>query len=286
MWQAVPETAIATGLVFQAAQPRNLLPVIVRRKDSKRVLHCLDVVQKALLAFVSCTTSQKQYIKPHETNVILQLRRENAWEPSKTPALVALMMLHTVLLSCGACLPPTLISLHCMICIPARRYVYERMVQPGRQPGSAAMLATILVSSFWHGLNIGYFMFFVGWFAFAKHSTVLYKCERAYMPSWAAKSWWWWVIKLVITQQCSVFLLQSFALLTWRDSIAAWASVYYSPLLYIVSVLALGMVVPVKRGAHSSGRSEGVGAKKHDGQSSSIGTIHAKPCVHGHVKDL
>lgn len=38
----------------------------------------------------------------------------------------------------------------------------------------------------------------------------------------------------------------AFLLLTWRECIAAWASVHYLPLLYMIAVLVLGNLFPVK----------------------------------------
>lgn len=42
------------------------------------------------------------------------------------------------------------------------------------------------------------------------------------------------------------FLAMAFLLLTWRECIAAWASVHYLPLLYMIAVLVLGNLFPVK----------------------------------------
>lgn len=41
-------------------------------------------------------------------------------------------------------------------------------------------------------------------------------------------------------------MAMAFLLLTWRECIAAWASVHYLPLLYMIAVLVLGNLFPVK----------------------------------------
>lgn len=49
----------------------------------------------------------------------------------------------------------------------------------------------------------------------------------------------------------------AFLLLTWRECIAAWASVHYLPLLYMISVLVLGNLFPVKSSRKGAKRPAG-----------------------------
>jgi lysophospholipid acyltransferase len=81
---------------------------------------------------------------------------------------------------------------------------------------------------------------------FFAHSTVVYNYEKAYLPHWFTRSWPWWALKVFITKQGLDFLAMAFLLLTWRECVAAWASVHYLPLLYMVVVLVLGNLFPVR----------------------------------------
>lgn len=36
---------------------------------------------------------------------------------------------------------------------------------------------------------------------FFAHSTVIYTYEKAYLPTWLAKSWPWWALKVFLTKQ-------------------------------------------------------------------------------------
>eukprot|EP00879_Flechtneria_rotunda_P012872 GHRR01013442.1.p1 GENE.GHRR01013442.1~~GHRR01013442.1.p1 ORF type:complete len:475 (+),score=119.27 GHRR01013442.1:190-1614(+) len=127
-----------------------------------------------------------------------------------------------------------------------RRYVYERLTPPGRKPTFMTLMVTQLVSGVWHGLYPGYIMFFAGSAIFFAHSTVIYNWERMYVPSWIANSFPWWAIKVFLTKQHLDFLAMAFLWLTWKECVAAWASVHYLPLVYMSAVLVLGKVFPAR----------------------------------------
>lgn len=127
------------------------------------------------------------------------------------------------------------------------RYVYERLTPPGRKPTFMTLMVTQLVSGVWHGLYPGYIMFFAGSAIFFAHSTVIYNWEKAFMPQWVAKNPVWWAMKVFSTKQGLDFLAMAFLWLTWKECVAAWASVYYLPLLYMITVLILGALFPVKK---------------------------------------
>lgn len=141
-----------------------------------------------------------------------------------------------------------------------RRYVYERLTPPGQKPTFMTLMVTQLVSGVWHGLYPGYIMFFAGSAVFFAHSTVIYNYEKAYLPAWLAKSWPWWALKVFLTKQGLDFLAMAFLLLTWRECIAAWASVHYLPLLYMIAVLVLGNLFPVKS-SKKGGKGRSAGAE-------------------------
>jgi hypothetical protein len=83
------------------------------------------------------------------------------------------------------------------------------------------------------------------------HSTVIYNYERAFLgepPKNSKNPLWllWWALKVFLTKQGLDFLAMAFLWLTWKECVAAWASVYYLPLLYMITVLVLGNLFPVK----------------------------------------
>lgn len=123
------------------------------------------------------------------------------------------------------------------------RYVYERLTPPGGKPSFRTLLATQLVSGLWHGLYAGYFMFFGGSAIFFAHSTVIYNWEKV-LPRAVYTSWPWWAVKVYITKQCLDFLAIAFLILTFKESWAAWQSVYFIPLIWMTTVLVLGRVFP------------------------------------------
>lgn len=108
---------------------------------------------------------------------------------------------------------------------------------------------------------------------FFAHSTVVYNWEKAYLPPWLTKSWPWWAIKVFITKQGLDFLAMAFLLLTWRECNAAWASVHYLPLLYMIVVLLLGNVFPGGKKGRGSSKKGAAGA---EGGSSAAAAAAAK----------
>ena len=49
---------------------------------------------------------------------------------------------------------------------------------------------------------------------------------------------------MYITKQCLDFLAVAFLILTFKESWAAWGSVYYIPLVYMVTLLMIGRFFP------------------------------------------
>jgi hypothetical protein len=102
---------------------------------------------------------------------------------------------------------------------------------------------------------------------FFAHSTVVYNYERAFLgepPKSSKNPLWllWWALKVFLTKQGLDFLAMAFLWLTWKECVAAWASVYYLPLLYMIAVLVLGNVFPVKvkKGAKKAAAGDGSSA--------------------------
>jgi hypothetical protein len=84
----------------------------------------------------------------------------------------------------------------------------------------------------------GYFFFFIGSAFLFAHSTVTYHWEKEAQGVWWLKpvvnSPPFWFLKVFITKQCLDFLASAFLILTWRECVQAWASVYYLPLIWMV----------------------------------------------------
>lgn len=76
--------------------------------------------------------------------------------------------------------------------------VYERLTPIGRKPTFFTLLATQLVSGFWHGVFSGYILFFSGLAFFFFSSRVVYRYESM-APSWVASFSPWMVVKWVYT---------------------------------------------------------------------------------------
>ncbi|KAF8073163.1 LPLAT1 [Scenedesmus sp. PABB004] len=146
-----------------------------------------------------------------------------------------------------------------------RRYVYERLTVPGKKPTFVTLMVTQLVSGVWHGLYPGYIMFFAGSAIFFAHSTVLFNWERAYVPPLLARSPLWWAAKVFLTKQGLDFLAMAFLWLTWRECVAAWASVHYLPLIYMSSVLVLGNVFPARAPRRAGGAAGAAGGDANGG---------------------
>ncbi|GBF90895.1 lysophospholipid acyltransferase-like [Raphidocelis subcapitata] len=159
-----------------------------------------------------------------------------------------------------------------------RRYVYERLTPPGGKPTFFTLVATQLVSSLWHGLYPGYFFFFVGSAFLFAHSTVTYHWEKA-APRWlqpVVKSLPFWAVKVFITKQCLDFLASSFLILTWRECLAAWGTVYFIPLIWMVGVLLLGQLEAAgKKGGRKGARgARGAAAAAGGGGGAANGVEH------------
>jgi hypothetical protein len=125
-------------------------------------------------------------------------------------------------------------------------------------------------------------LFPAGSAVFFAHSTVIYNYEKAFLPAAFVKSWPWWALKVFLTKQGLDFLAMAFLLLTWRECIAAWASVHYLPLLYMVAVLLLGNMFPVKAPkSKKEGAAAGDGSSK--GQEALAGGNKGEPVKGDHL---
>jgi hypothetical protein len=121
---------------------------------------------------------------------------------------------------------------------------------------------------------------------FFAHSTVTYTWEKAgLVPAWLARSWPWWALKVFITKQGLDFLATAFLWLTWTECNAAWASVYYLPLLFMVGILTIGNVFPVKVDKQQGQRAEGgsgSGSSKAAAAAAAAAAASGEPVVSDH----
>lgn len=124
---------------------------------------------------------------------------------------------------------------------------------------------------------------------FFAHSTVVYNYEKAYLPQWFTKSWPWWALKVFITKQGLDFLAMAFLLLTWRECVAAWASVHYLPLVYMIVVLVLGNLFPVrakrvKKGEAAAGAAAAAGGSSREQEAAAAAAAaKAEPVCEDHL---
>ena len=141
---------------------------------------------------------------------------------------------------------------------------------------------TCCFCSFWLLLLL---LRFAGSAVLFAHSTVVRAWEAAFLPGRLTKSLPWWALKVFLTKQGLDFLAMAFLLLTWRECMAAWASVYYLPLLYMTGVLVLGNVFPVK--APKSGSKQGAGGavegSSKPGQEAAAGNTSGEPVEGDHL---
>lgn len=120
---------------------------------------------------------------------------------------------------------------------------------------------------------------------FFAHSTVIYNYEKAFLPAWLTKSWPCWALKVFLTKQGLDFLAMAFLLLTWRECVAAWASVHYLPLLYMTAVLMIGNVFPVKakRGGRKQGAAEPGSSVEQEQEQQQAGGNKGEPVAGDHL---
>lgn len=124
-----------------------------------------------------------------------------------------------------------------------RNYIYLRVTPKGKKPGFRATLATFVTSAFWHGFYPGYYLTFVlGAFVqttaknFRRHVRPFFltpdgKKGTKYKIYYDAASWF-------VTQTAFCFVTAPFVILSFRDSIQAWARVYFYCIVGVAASMA------------------------------------------------
>ncbi|KAG0662638.1 lysophospholipid acyltransferase [Monosporozyma unispora] len=110
--------------------------------------------------------------------------------------------------------------------------VYLRVAKKGKKPGFRSTLFTFITSAFWHGVNPGYYLTFA---TGALYQTCGKFYRRNFRPMFLAKDgktplkykWVYDLIGMYVIKLSFGYLVQPFLCLEFKNSIKAWASVYF-----------------------------------------------------------
>ncbi|XVF26375.1 hypothetical protein REPUB_Repub14bG0010300 [Reevesia pubescens] len=154
-----------------------------------------------------------------------------------------------------------------------RHYVYDRLITKGKKPGFFQLLATQTVSAVWHGLYPGYIIFFV-------QSALMIAGSRGtdtsilivigiylllflvYLPLphslWAVIYRWEQATNMALVKKAFVFMnfaytllvlnysCVGFMVLSMRETLASYGSVYYVGTTLPIALILLGYIIPAK----------------------------------------
>ncbi|KAJ0105287.1 hypothetical protein Patl1_18679 [Pistacia atlantica] len=139
-----------------------------------------------------------------------------------------------------------------------RHYVYERLIQIGQKPGFFQLLATQTVSAVWHGLYPGYIVFFV-------QSALMIAGSRGQSFTDGNKHC---LQKLALVKQIMAFLnfvytililnysCVGFMVLSMRETLASYGSVYYIGTIIPIMLILLGSIIKPARRPRLKARKE------------------------------
>lgn len=134
-----------------------------------------------------------------------------------------------------------------------RNNVYKRLVPHGKRPGVMSMMATFMVSAFWHGISPGYYLTFLlgGLYSYVarllRHSVrpVFFANTRTPNPTlftldkYTVSQVLYSLASVLVVQMTVNFAALSFLVLSAKASLRAWANVgYYGIVLLVVPILA------------------------------------------------
>jgi lysophospholipid acyltransferase len=126
-----------------------------------------------------------------------------------------------------------------------RYYVYERLIQKGKKPGFLQLLGTQTVSAIWHGLYPGYIIFFVQSALMINGSRVIYRWQQAVSNS---------VLRSILAFLNFAYTLLvlnysciGFQVLSFKETLASYQSVYYVGTIVPIVCLLLGNVIKPAR---------------------------------------
>lgn len=124
-----------------------------------------------------------------------------------------------------------------------RYYVYERLIQKGKKPGFAQLLATQIVSAVWHGLYAGYIIFFIHSALFIAGSKVIYRWHQAIPEKVLLGRKALILANMVYTALALNYACVGFMVLSLHETLAAYASVSYVGTLVPIAMILLGSVL-------------------------------------------
>ncbi|XP_074592208.1 lysophospholipid acyltransferase 1-like [Curcuma longa] len=132
-----------------------------------------------------------------------------------------------------------------------RHYVYERLVQKGRKPGFFQLLATQTVSAVWHGLYPGYIIFFVQSALMIAGSRVIYRWQQAVNAKNFLLRKMFTLANFAYTLLVLNYSCIGFMVLSLKETLASYQSVYFVGTIVPVAVILLGYVIKPSRPARS-----------------------------------
>ncbi|XP_050229606.1 lysophospholipid acyltransferase 1-like [Mercurialis annua] len=137
-----------------------------------------------------------------------------------------------------------------------RHYVYDRLVQKGKRPGFFQLLATQTTSAVWHGLYPGYIIFFVQSALMIEGSKVIYRWKQAIPPNKAIFQKMLVFLNFAYTLMVLNYSCVGFMVLSFRETIASYGSVYYIGTIVPLIFFLLGYVIKPAKAAKSKARKD------------------------------
>jgi len=121
-----------------------------------------------------------------------------------------------------------------------RKYVYDRLTPAGKKPSFYTLLATQLVSGFWHGLYPGYFLFFVSASVAIASSKIVHRWEQR---SSVSKMPLYKICRLVYSIATLNYTASAFLILSFKQSMQVYASMKFIPHIICAGICLLGPYV-------------------------------------------
>ncbi|XP_062029680.1 lysophospholipid acyltransferase 1-like [Rosa rugosa] len=132
-----------------------------------------------------------------------------------------------------------------------RHYVYERLVKPGKKAGFFQLLATQTVSAVWHGLYPGYIIFFVQSALMIAGSRVIYRWQQSVPQGMDVVKNILVFLNFAYTVLVLNYSCVGFIVLSLRETLASYGSVYYIGTVLPFVLILLGKIIkparPVKK---------------------------------------
>ncbi|KAL4592866.1 hypothetical protein LXL04_005873 [Taraxacum kok-saghyz] len=127
-----------------------------------------------------------------------------------------------------------------------RHYVYDRLVQKGKKPGFFQLLATQTVSAVWHGLYPGYIIFFVQSALMIAGSRAIYRWQQSVPSNMAMIKKLFMLMNFAYTLLVLNYSCVGFMVLSLKETLAAYGSVYYIGTIIPIVVILLGNIIKPK----------------------------------------